>query len=246
MEQHDVRVLVSDLVAERPSRSRIFEALGIEYCCNGQRPLLDACREQGLDAQVVLDTLLATEAADSTTIREPNWTEMPPTALVDDIVRVHHSFLRSELPRLAELAGHVETAHSDREPRLMLIRTKLGLLQSEIESHLDREEREVFPALLEVVRNADAGEGSTTQAGSSVVREAMSGLEEEHRSTAGLLNALNALTDSYRPPEWACNSLRAFYSGLHDLATGMHLHVHKENNILFPAVARALAAAGSA
>jgi iron-sulfur cluster repair protein YtfE (RIC family) len=51
------------------------------------------------------------------------------------------------------------------------------------------------------------------------------------------------LTDTYTPPDWACNTFRALYDGLAQLESNMHQHVHKENNVLFP---RALAFGGSA
>ena len=29
---------VGELVAERPSRARVFERFGIDYCCGGKKP----------------------------------------------------------------------------------------------------------------------------------------------------------------------------------------------------------------
>ena len=60
----------------------------------------------------------------------------------------------------------------------------------------------------------------------------------EHDRVGELLAELRRLTDGYRPPADGCASYRACYAGLAELEADTHLHVHKENNVLFPAVVR--------
>ena len=43
---------VGQLVAERPGVARVFERLGIDYCCGGKQLLDAACAEKGLDADL--------------------------------------------------------------------------------------------------------------------------------------------------------------------------------------------------
>lgn len=68
-------------------------------------------------------------------------------------------------------------------------------------------------------------------------------MEHEHDRAGELLAELRTLTDDFAPPEWACATFRALYQGLEELEASMHVHVHLENNILFP---RALRLAPSA
>jgi regulator of cell morphogenesis and NO signaling len=63
-------------------------------------------------------------------------------------------------------------------------------------------------------------------------------MEHEHDDAGVLLSELRTITDGYAAPEWACETFRALYHGLSELESAMHVHVHLENNILFP---RALA-----
>ena len=58
----------------------------------------------------------------------------------------------------------------------------------------------------------------------------------EHDQAGELLAQLRAATDGYRVPDDACASYTALYAGLEELEADTHLHVHKENNLLFPAV----------
>jgi len=52
----DLDTGVIDWVAEYPDALAVFDALGIDYCCGG-KSLGFACREQGLDTQMVLAAL---------------------------------------------------------------------------------------------------------------------------------------------------------------------------------------------
>ena len=58
----------------------------------------------------------------------------------------------------------------------------------------------------------------------------------EHDRAGELLARLRSLTDGYVAPADGCASYRALYDGLAALEADTHLHVHKENNVLFPAV----------
>ena len=40
---------VSELALEMPAATRVFEKMGIDYCCGGQRSLADACANAGVE-----------------------------------------------------------------------------------------------------------------------------------------------------------------------------------------------------
>ena len=47
---------------------------------------------------------------------------------------------------------------------------------------------------------------------------------------------LRELNDGYTPPADGCGSYETLSRGLAELESDTHLHVHKENNVLFPMV----------
>lgn len=244
MSRHNVKVLVSELVAERPSRSRFFEQLGIEYCCGGRRPLDEVCAEKGLDANTLLNTLHAMESAGRGGDGERDWSKASIEELIANITEAHHAFLREELPRLSALVDHVAESHGDQEPRLLLLRGCFQDLRGEMEPHLDLEEEGVFRDILNLSMERGSRDSSSRADAAQAKEDLMASLESlegEHRSTAEQLHRIEALTDRFEAPGWACNSFRALYDGLRELAADIHEHVHKENNILFPAVRKALA-----
>ena len=71
-------------------------------------------------------------------------------------------------------------------------------------------------------------------------------MEDEHRSAANALLRMRELTFGFRPPKDACNAYRVLMAGLRELEGDLHLHIHKENNILFPRAAQLEASPGVA
>ena len=68
-------------------------------------------------------------------------------------------------------------------------------------------------------------------------------MEADHEDAGAALATIRSLTSGYAPPDWACPTFRGLYYGLAELEAAMHVHVHLENNVLFP---RAVRLAGSA
>lgn len=110
----DIHTTVGRLVADRPSRARLFQQLGIDFCCGGRKPLADACRAKGLDPQAVLQTLVADEQADPPGAVDA--AKLSLTELCDHIELTHHAYLRRELPRLDAMIVRVTDVHGVRCP----------------------------------------------------------------------------------------------------------------------------------
>jgi len=59
-------------------------------------------------------------------------------------------------------------------------------------------------------------------------------MEAEHEKAGEALLKIRELTSQYTLPDDACYSFGALYDGFEELERDMHLHIHLENNILFP------------
>ncbi|CAN5674921.1 iron-sulfur cluster repair di-iron protein [soil metagenome] len=227
---------VSDLVVERPSRSRVFERLGINYCCGGGVSLVEACAGAGLDPDEVLAELERREAEG--TGDETRLASMGLGELVDHIVETHHVYLREELPRLSFLVDKVANAHGNAHPELLELCGVFEKLRAELEEHTVKEEQVLFPACRELERGV-----SIFPFGS--VEGPIATMMAEHVETGGYLGSMRELTWDYDLPKDTCNSYRAMLDGLAELERDTHYHVFKENSILFPkAVSAETASAG--
>lgn len=216
---------VAALVLEQPGRARVFERLGIDYCCGGDTPLETACADRGLDVEAVIAALEETYA-DAT--EDVDWTARPVAELCAHIVAQHHAYLYDELPRLLQLVDKVARAHGEAHPELEDVRTTFAALADDLELHMAKEEQVLFPACLALAEGADGA----FPFGS--VENPIRLMLHEHDEVAAGLARLRATTNDYEPPADACNSYRAMLDRLETLETDTHRHVHEENNILFP------------
>ncbi len=226
MRDLDVQQQVGMLVAERPSRARVFERHGIDYCCGGKRTLADACREQGLEAASILSEIRVEDAQSSG--NEVNPLEMTLTELADHIEQTHHVYLREELPRLEAMIEQVIEAHGEKHPWLEDVRVTFADLVADLEPHMLKEERILFPMLRQLEQTT--AQRSSQAAG---VADPIRVMEDEHDRASQALRRLRTLTGDFTPPADACNTFRAMLDGLAHLEADMHQHIHKENNVLF-------------
>ncbi|MBI2423544.1 MAG: iron-sulfur cluster repair di-iron protein [Candidatus Hydrogenedentes bacterium] len=224
---------VGAYVKERPSRARVFEAFGIDYCCGGKRSLEEACAKKGVDVEAVRAAL---READQAGTDEENAANLDCPALADHIEATHHAYLKMELPRLKAMTEKVARVHGEEEPRLHQVRDVFDHFQADLLLHMQKEERVLFPA----IRQAFTGEALSPIA--QVLAGPIGVMEAEHAEAGNALETLRTLTDGYEPPEWACNTYRALFDGLAQIERDMHRHVHKENEILFPRALEHIAA----
>jgi regulator of cell morphogenesis and NO signaling len=219
---------LADLVTANPARARVLEAFHLDYCCNGARRLVDACAPLGLDPRAVAAELLAI----GPTLTD-DWSSLAPAQLADQIEQTHHAFLHTELPRLSSLLAKVNDVHGARHPELADITSTYEDLRADLEPHLLKEERMLFPMIREL---ASSTELPVFHCGA--LRNPISVMLAKHDRAGELLANLRAQTDNFRAPDDGCASYRALFSGFTGLEADTHLHIHKENNVLFPAVLR--------
>ena len=219
---------LGELVAERPERSKVFERLGLDYCCGGKRSLEDACREKGLDRASVMAELEACEKNEGV---EPSWQTASIAELCGHIEQTHHAYLKAELPALQALVSKVLGAHGQNHPELYRVAELVGRLREELESHLLKEEQILFPMCRELERAQALPEFHCGSVGNPIRV-----MEYEHDQAGDAVHQIRRLTAGYAVPTGACNSYRAMLARLEALELDLHQHVHKENNILFPRV----------
>lgn len=225
---------VGQLVAEDPRRARLFERLGIDYCCGGRASLDRACRENGLDVADVLRQLAGVEAEVDAFARPDGHDRFDAasatmTDLIDHIVTTHHAYLLRELPHLSDLASRVVDAHGVRHPELREVRDVFDSLSDELRFHLLKEEKILFPTIERLEAALEMPELHCVS-----VQNPIRVMQHEHDDAGSALARLRALTRDYTPPADACPTYRALLDGLAELEADLHVHIHEENNILFP------------
>ncbi len=210
---------VKEIAIAHPLSTRVFQRHSIDFCCKGKVALGSACEAKGLDADRIVREVEAeiTDTEDS----PARWEAQTPDALIDHILTAYHAPLRTELPRLQQMADKVLATHGDRMPEVLgELQSVFTTLRSELEDHMAKEEQILFPMI-------QAGRGEDADGPIAV-------MEHEHASAGAALERIRELTGDFQPPEGACPTWIGLWAGLADLEKELHLHIHLENNILFP------------
>lgn len=219
---------VADIAASIPSSVRIFQRAGVDFCCGGRKPLGAVCREHGLSFKELAHAIEESAATAPGTDRD--WTTAPLGDLIDHIITTYHVPLCEELPRLEAMATRVQRVHAAKAPRLLgRIESIVGELAADLNEHMRKEELVLFRA----IRTLEQGGRPALPLSAPITV-----LEHEHDRAGELLEELRTITGNFTPPEWACATVAALYHGLAELEGSMHVHVHLENNILFPRALR--------
>ena len=223
--QIDPSMTLGDIVTLRPGLAIELERHGLDYCCHGGRTLAAAADEAGLDAE----WLAAALSGGGGDAAPADWATLTPVELAEHIEQVHHTYLWGALPRIDALVDKIAHVHGGRHPELATVQTLFRALRADLEPHLVSEEQRVFPLIRELASDPDPARVATATA-------QIDELTREHDTVGDLLEQLRQVTSAYVPPADGCATYTAAYAALAELEADTHLHVHKENNVLFPAV----------
>lgn len=222
---------IGEITAADFRKAEVFKKYGIDFCCGGRKTIDQACREKGIDAALLRSELEASPAA--AVVVDIPYQDLKTEDLIKHIVDQHHTYVTRQLPVLTELALKVEQAHAEFHPELIQIRHLTDLLNEELSAHLQKEERVLFPYINRLMVCKAEGRKPEIPGFDSVERP-INMMEMEHESAGELLAEIKSLSAEYSPPADACNSYRQLFELLQAFETDLHVHIHLENNILFP------------
>lgn len=224
-------ITLADVAAISLSAVRTLERHGLDYCCGGRLPFDEACLAKGLKPEAVMQEI---ETAHGAGAPERNWQTAPLGELAKHIVAIHHGYLKLELPVLGDRLDKVHAVHGARDPAtLNRMAEVFGALREEMELHMHKEEAILFP-FIERYGLAEAQGSPMPPVPFGSIASPIAMMEREHVSAGDALLQIRALTNDYQLPPYACDTVGALYDGLRVLEADLHVHIHLENNILFP------------
>jgi regulator of cell morphogenesis and NO signaling len=223
---------VREIVATQPSAAKVFQRFDIDLCSQADKSLDGACAELQLSVDQVLEKLADAETQE---LGGPpvDPASLPIGRLIQHIVRVHHQYVRQELPRLAEMAQKLAAKRSDRAPELKNVEELLEALRADMFAHIQKEEQVLFPFILQMDQDSIVAYPPAHACFRSVTHP-VSKMMQEHESANHVVAELRRLTLDFQPPEWACATHIALFAGLSEFETDLKQHVHLENDVLFP------------
>jgi regulator of cell morphogenesis and NO signaling len=214
-----------EIVTQDFRAAEIFKNAGIDFCCGGNQSLELACKEKNIDS-TVLETELA--KLENTTVNAlHNFNEWNLDFLYDYIVNTHHKTVLKLLPQLTVYTRKIEQVHGAHHPELVEIAELFSQINTELLQHLKKEEEVLFPAIKELLKS------NSSVAKATVISE-ITRMKDEHEFAGGAMDTINVLSKNYQVPIDGCTTYQVTYNLLEQFEDDLHVHVHLENNILYP------------
>ena len=224
---------VRELALANPGAARVFEKLGIDYCCGGKQTLEQACHAASIPIDAVVDALDVAHYSGGDKQQDRDWQTAPLAELVSHIKNTHHKYTREEIARLGPLFDKVCSVHGERHPELLDLRATFQGLAQELTTHLMKEEMVLFP-YIEKMEESVRRKEPIPPPPFSTIQNPVAMMEHEHDSAGNALRSMRTTSSGYAAPPDACASYQTLYATLAEFEADLHQHIHLENNILFP------------
>ena len=222
---------VNEIALSSPAARHILEDAGIDYCCGGGKSLRDACARANVQADQLLWQLR--QNSEKVSSEESRWERAPLAELTKHIRERHHQYVRDAIPHLRALLAKIREKHGSGHRELGEIEKLFGDVAREMLMHMQKEEQILFPSI-DAMERAANGNGAVEPPFFQTVKNPIYSMMQEHDSAGALVRQIREQSSGFKAPADACTSYQAAYQGLVEFEKDLHLHVHLENNILFP------------
>lgn len=223
----NINQTVGEIVAQDYRTASVFQSQGIDFCCKGDRTLQEVCESKNIAAPVLMEQL--SEATASQEKGAPDYRSWPLDLLADYVEKKHHRYVAAKSPELLQYLVKLCKVHGERHPELFEIRNEFAHIYNELTVHMQKEERILFPFVRRLVT-----EKQPSRSPFGTVENPINMMVHEHKVEGDRIAKISELSNQYTPPADGCATYRVAFAMLREFEEDLHLHIHLENNILFP------------
>lgn len=223
--------IIGELVAQDYRTASVFKKYGIDFCCQGNRTINEACEKKKLDSKQVINDL--DDLAHSQASGAVDYQTWPLDLLADYIVKKHHRYIEEKTQEIKPYLDKICRVHGERHPELFEINEHFNATACEMAMHMKKEELMLFP-FIKKLEKAKQENIAIEKPHFGTVQNPIQMMMSEHDTEGNRFRKIEALSNNYTPPQDACNTYRVTFALLQEFEQDLHLHIHLENNILFP------------
>lgn len=223
--------IIGELVAQDYRTASVFKKHGIDFCCQGNRTINDACENKSINTNLVLSDL--EEIAHVKEGSAMDYQSWPLDLLADYIEKKHHRYVEEKSTEIKPYLNKICEVHGAHHPELFEIRDHFNASAGILAQHMKKEELVLFPFIRKMVKAKQAGT-KIEAPGFGTIENPIRNMEAEHTIEGDRFKKIEELSNQYTPPADACNTYRVTIALLKEFEEDLHKHIHLENNILFP------------
>lgn len=219
--------IVGKIVADDYRTATVFKSHKIDFCCQGNRTIETVCESAKIDAEQLIAELNKTNTDPKNAgIDFKSWEN---DLLADYIEKKHHRYVLARIPELKEYLNKIAKVHGERHPELLKIEQLFTASAHELLAHMQKEENILFPYIRSMA-NKEQSEAPHF----GTVQNPIGMMMHEHDTEGERFRQIAKLSSDYTPPADGCTTYKVAFAMLKEFEEDLHLHIHLENNILFP------------
>jgi regulator of cell morphogenesis and NO signaling len=219
---------IRDIVAELISAPAILARFEIDSSQYADQNLEQACSVAQLSVEQILERLEEAAMRQSGAAR-PDPTQFTLTRLIQYIVRVHHRYLREQLPQLIELSRGAAMRSRGESETWSHITILLNKIRTRLVMHFEKEEQILFPYIAQLDDDPRLACLPSCSSFNSVA-EPVFVMAQEHEFVENVLREIETILPDLHGSAAQQEFADAFRALKNDLGT----HVHLEDYCLFP------------
>ncbi|WP_339702541.1 iron-sulfur cluster repair di-iron protein [Algoriphagus aquimarinus] len=223
--------IIGELVAQDYRFATVFQQNKIDFCCQGNRTIEEACAKKKVDVDALIGEL--NKAAASGDASSTDFNSWSLDLLATYIEKKHHRYVEKRITEIKPMLAKIVKVHGDLHPELMEVEELFLGSAGELTAHMKKEEFILFPFVKKLVQ-ASEDKTELTPGHFGTVANPVAMMMDEHEAEGERFRKIAELTNDYTPPLGACTTYMVTFSLLKEFEQDLHLHIHLENNILFP------------
>ena len=141
--------------------------------------------------------------------------------------------LLSKTPELIAFLNKLCQVHGTNHPELFQVQEMFSASAGELAKHMKKEELILFPYVRQMISYKQKNEKLNTPH-FGTVSNPIQMMMNEHSTEGDRFRLIEEITSNYTVPSDGCTTYKVTYSMLKEFQDDLHLHIHLENNILFP------------
>ncbi len=227
----DEHTPVGQIVAHDYRSAGVFSKYGIDFCCQGNKTIREVCIKKDIAPTLLIDQLLGVINSK----RENgliSFKDLPLDLLVDYIIKVHHRYVHEHSPLLVNLLDKLCKVHGNVHPELFEVRSLFTASAEDLLTHMAKEEQVLFPMIKFITQRFDKGNPEIPEI--QALPQIIDVMNTDHEQEGDRFRQIENLTGGYTVPADGCTTYSVAFAMLKEFESDLHIHIHLENNILFP------------
>ncbi len=222
---------LQEIVKNDFQTASVFEKYNLDFCCRGNKTIINACSDQNINAEAVVNDL--TEIFEKKNRDLPHFDEWELDFMIDYIINNHHKYILRMIPIISMHLEKVASVHFENHPEMVEAAKIFSVVYKDLKQHMIKEEQILFPFIKQLVK-AKRNNSKAELPYFGTVKNPIRMMIKEHETAGDDLYKIRDLTNNYAIPLDACSTFEVSLKELQEFEEDLHKHVHLENNILFP------------